>query len=131
MKIKLTTILILFALVSAVLAGAFLEQFHARSEGENVKLEWKTGQESNVVSYAIERRTPQTDNFTEITTIKPKGDNSFYSYLDQSAYKTNNVIFIYRLKIVAEQVSYSKEVSVSPNISGVKRTWGSIKAMFR
>ena len=29
------------------------------------------------------------------------------------------------------QTSSSQIVSVSPNISGVKRTWGSIKAMFR
>jgi len=43
------------------------------------------------------------------------------------------MIFIYRLKIVDTngQASYSNEVSVSHNVSGVKRTWGSIKAMFR
>ena len=88
---------------------------------------------TNVNHFSIQRKTPQT-SYVEIATIQPKGNNSFYSYIDQSIYKTKDVIFIYQLKIVDNnmQNSYSRcEVSVSPNISGVKRTWGSIKAMFR
>ncbi len=80
----------------------------------------------------MERKTPQS-SFVDITTIQPKGSNSYYTYLDQSAYKIENMLFIYRLKIVDTngQASYSNEVSVSHSVSGVKRTWGSIKAMFR
>ena len=125
-------IFILLALVSVTFAGAFLNYFQARSEGDNVKIEWNTGEESNINHFSIERKTPQ-QSYVEITTLQPKGNNSFYSYVDQSIYKTHDVIFIYRLKIVDnyQAATYSSEVSVSPNISGVKRTWGSIKAMFR
>ena len=130
MKIKLTTFLIIFTIISTTLAGAFIEFFNARSEGENVRLEWKTGEESNLKNYVIERKTPQSD-FIEIATVNPKGDNSIYTYIDESAYKATDMVFIYRLKIVAENISHSHEVSVTPNVSGVKRTWGSIKAMFR
>ena len=132
MKFKHSVMLILFLAITAIYAGTFLEYFHGRSEGEDVRLEWKTGEEVNLQNFKIERKTPQ-NSFVEIATIQPKGNNSYYTYLDQSAYKPNDLVFIYRLKIVDNngQTSYSNEVTVSHNVSGVKRTWGSIKAMFR
>jgi hypothetical protein len=132
MKMKISYILILLLLATAVLAGTFLEYFQGRSEGEDIRLEWKTREEVNLQHFKVERKTPQSA-FVDITTIEPKGSNSYYTYLDQSAYKTDNMLFIYRLKIVDTngQVAYSNEVSVSHSVSGVKRTWGSIKAMFR
>lgn len=132
MKMKLSYILIISLITTAVLAGTFLEYFQGRSEGEDIRLEWKTREEVNLQHFKVERKTPQS-SFVDITTIAPKGNNSYYTYLDQSAYKTDNMLFVYRLKIIDTngQASYSNEVSVSHSVSGVKRTWGSIKAMFR
>jgi hypothetical protein len=132
MKMKLSHILIILLLTTAVFAGTFLEYFHGRSEGDDIRLEWKTREEVNLQNFKIERKTPQSA-FAEIATIQPKGSNSYYSYLDQTTYKITDMIFIYRLKIVDTngQASYSNEVTVSHSVSGVKRTWGSIKAMFR
>jgi hypothetical protein len=132
MKIRVSYILTILLIATAVLAGTFLEYFQGRSEGEDIRLEWKTREEVNLQHFKVERKTPQS-SFVEITTIQPKGSNSYYTYLDQSAYKTDNMLFIYRLKIIDTngQASYSNEVSVSHSVSGVKRTWGSIKAMFR
>lgn len=132
MKFKYLLYIIILLAVTVIYAGAFLEYFQGRSEGEDIKLEWKTGEEVNLQDFKIERKTPQ-NSFVEIGTVQPKGSNSYYSYLDQSAYKMSGLIFIYRLKIVDTngQASYSGEVTVSHNVSGVKRTWGSIKAMFR
>lgn len=129
-KSKYYFIFLLF--VSAVYAGAYIDYFHARSEGEDVRLEWKTGEELNLSKFVIERKTPQS-TFAEIATVDPKGSNSYYSYLDKNAYKSTDLLFNYRLKIVDNNsiISYSSEVTVSHNVSGVKRTWGSIKAMFR
>jgi len=131
MKMKLSYIFIII-LTSTVLAGTFLEYFQGRSEGEDIRLEWKTQEEVHLQHFKIERKTPQ-NSFVEIATVQPKGSNSYYTYLDQSAYKSNDLLFIYRLKIVDTngQVSYSNEVSISHSVSSVKRTWGSIKAMFR
>ena len=127
--LKLFLILIV---VATVYGGAFLDYFHGRSEGDDVRLEWKTGEEVNLDQFVIERKTPQSP-FVELTSIEPEGDNSFYSYLDEAAYKSENLVFIYRLKIVDidGSTSFSSEVTVSHNVSSVKRTWGSIKAMFR
>jgi hypothetical protein len=132
MKKKLFQVLLILSIIGTSLAGAFMEYFHARSEGENVKLEWKTSEESNLKNFVIERKTQQS-SYVDISSILPKGNNSFYSYVDASVYKSSDYVFTYRLRIVDadQKISYSSEVSVSPNISGVKRTWGSIKAMFR
>jgi len=118
--------------VSTLLGGVFLDYITAKNEGENVKVEWRTSDEKNVREFVVERKTYQGD-FMPLESVKPQGSNSLYSYLDQNAYKVTDVIFIYRIKIVDydNTISYTKEVSVSHNISGVKRTWGSIKAMFR
>jgi len=132
MKYLAIKIFLILTFVSVAFGGAILNYFEVKSQGDNVQIEWQTGTESNINHYSIQRRTPQT-SFVEIATIQPKGSNSLYTYVDQSIYKTNDVIFIYQLKIVDSdmQATYSIERSASPNISGIKRTWGSIKAMFR
>lgn len=130
---KLSTIIISFLIIATVYAGAYIEYFHARSESDDVKLEWQTGEESNLQKFVVERKTPQS-SFAEIATVNPKGDNSYYTFIDQNAYKTNDMIFVYRLKILdnSNLATYSADVNVSHSISSVyKRTWGSIKAMFR
>ncbi len=129
---KISTLILAFLIIATVYAGAYISYFHARSESDDIRLEWQTGDESNLQKFVVERRTPQS-SYIEVESITPKGNNSYYTYLDQNTYKTNDVIFAYRLKIVDTNgtVTYSSDASVSLNISGVKRTWGSIKAMFR
>ncbi|MBK7629603.1 MAG: hypothetical protein IPJ23_02580 [Ignavibacteriales bacterium] len=130
---KLTTIIITFLIIATVYAGAHIEYFHARSESDDIRLEWQTGEETNLQNFVVERKTPQS-SYAEISSIQPKGDNSFYTFTDQNVYKANDMVFVYRLKIVDtnNQVSYSADVTVTHSISSIaKRTWGSIKAMFR
>jgi hypothetical protein len=130
---KLSTIIVSFLIIATVYAGAYIEYFHARSESDNVRLEWQTSEETNLLKFVIERKTPQS-SFTEVASVAPKGNNSNYIFTDQNAYKTNDMVFVYRLKIVDnnDQVTYSADVTVTHSISSVaKRTWGSIKAMFR
>lgn len=131
MKVK-STLVIVFLMVLAVSASAFLEYFTARSLDGNVKLEWKTGNETNIKEFAVERKTVQ-GNFLQIGSVAPKGDNSIYTFLDQNIFKTTGNVFVYRLKIIDKDNSgsYSKELAVSHNLSDIRRTWGSIKAMFR
>ena len=132
MNSTVTKVFLLLIIISTAFGEAYLDYFRGHTESEDIKLEWKTGTENNLKNFVIERKTPQS-SFIEVATIQPKGSNSYYSFTDESAYKGNDLIFIYKLKIVDNnnQYSYSSEVSVSPNLSGVKRTWGSIKAMFR
>ena len=100
MKIKFTVILILLTAISTLFAGANIVFISAKSEGENIKIEWQSGTETNLKNYVIERSPVSLNSFTEITTIAPKGSNSSYSFVDKSAYKTTDAVFVYRLNIV-------------------------------
>ena len=132
MKLSAFKTLVAILFVTSAFAGAYFDYFHVRSEGDDAVIEWKTSQENNIKNFVIERRGPKSA-FTEIKTLDPKGDNSVYTFRDQSIYKQNDYIFIYRIKIVDNTglATYSNEASVSLSISGIKKTWGSIKAMFR
>jgi hypothetical protein len=114
--------------------GAFLDFFQGRSDGNNITIEWKTRGESNLLYYEIQRKAGSSSEFMTLATVEPKGSNSYYSYIDRSAYKESSSVYTYRLKIVegnGAPGSYSNEIPVSHGVSSVKRTWGSIKAMFR
>ncbi len=130
---KKVVVLFLLIFAATVFAGAYFYDFNVYHDGDNVVVTWKTLQESSVREFVIERSTPQSA-FVEIATIQPKGSNSSYSFTDESAYKTSDLVFIYKIKIVGSDpsdVTYSAAKSVLQNVSGVKQTWGSIKAMFR
>ena len=88
--------------------------------------------ENDVLEYILLRGADR-NNMVEIATIKPKGSNSDYKFTDENAYKSTESFYVYRLKIVDSnlQESFSHIVSVSHYPSSVKRTWGSIKALFR
>lgn len=130
MKIKYT---ISFLLISAifVFAGAELIKFNARSQNGNVVVQWQTINETNLKHFVVERKTVN-GSFIELSVIEPRADKN-YEFVDQSAFKGNDVLYVYRLKIVDNDgsFSYSWEVAVPHNVSSVKRTWGSIKALFR
>jgi hypothetical protein len=124
--------LLLLACAGTVFGGAFLDFFQGRSDGDNIVLEWRSRTESNITSYEVQRKAGYNSAFIPVATVDPRGANSLYSWTDRSAYKTSNNLYIYRLKIVeGASASYSNEITVSHSVSSVKRTWGSIKAMFR
>ena len=105
----------------------------ARSDGSNITLNWVTDDETNVARFEIERRVGTSGAFGYIGTIYPKGA-SLYEFVDHSAYKVSSTLYQYRIKIVFSDNStpvYVGPVTVNHTVSGVRRTWGSIKAMFR
>ncbi|MCX8010334.1 MAG: hypothetical protein N3A61_04225 [Ignavibacteria bacterium] len=126
------SLLIILIVSSLLFAGSFIEYFKGKSENEKVTLEWKTREESNLKEFVIERKSTVGD-FISIGSIPPKGSNSYYTFIDENAFKSSSAIYVYRLKIVDldGSTSYSNSITVSHSVSGVKRTWGSIKAMFR
>lgn len=124
---------IVFAVTGSILAGAFIISFQVSSINDNIVLEWSTKDENDLDYYAIERRTVKTEFVRLPDRIYPNG-NFYYKFVDRSAYKTTDNVYVYRLAIVNKNgtVDHSGEYSVlHNNVSGVKRTWGSIKAMFR
>ncbi|MCX8057340.1 MAG: hypothetical protein N3F03_07025 [Ignavibacteria bacterium] len=129
---KNLTLIFVFTLISIVFAGATLEFFRGRSESDKVILEWKSREEVAIKEFVVERKTLNGE-YIPIGTVQPKGNNSYYTFIDETAFKSLGSIYYYRLKIVDYNgsVSYSNEISILHSVSSVKRTWGSIKAMFR
>ncbi len=130
MKIKSTILLVIIA-AGLIFAGVDLLKFTARSSGGNIILDWQTISETNLRQFVVERKTVN-GSFMEVGTVHPREDKN-YEYVDQTAFKTYDQLYVYRLRIVDNDgsVSYSGEIAVPHNVSSVKRTWGSIKALFR
>jgi len=131
--IKSIVLAIFIAQFNLVFAGAMIAEpgLTAVSDGQSVKLTWQTTSEENLQSFIVERKASDGE-FIQIATMSPE-DDQYYEYVDRNAYKTEDAVYIYRLSIVetSGSVSHSGEASVLHNVSSVRRTWGSIKALFR
>ena len=132
------SIIILFltlAVSGTVLGGAIIRDgsLQARSDGNNVTIQWNTTEESGLSEFVIERQAGTESGYVAIGSMAPKGPGSFYEFIDQTAFKSVASVYQYRIKIVAldGSATFSKAITVSHNVSSVKRTWGSLKAMFR
>jgi len=140
MKMKIL-LLILVAATSLLYAADVLDSFTANSDGRVITLSWRSSDESQIKAFDIER-SGSDQNFTLINTVQAKGYSYNYTYVDESAFmkgSDGNPIpqakstYKYRIKIVAKDNSsfYSNTAVVAHNVSGIRRTWGMIKEMFR
>ncbi len=134
------TIAIVFILATlAASANSLLDYFKAWSEGNSVVIEWKCGNELSVSRYELQRSSDGS-SYTAVETFYTKGSGSVYKHTDEDVFfkggsneVQSDTRYYYRVKIINVDNSfvYSSTVSVSPNISSIRRTWGMIKEMFR
>jgi hypothetical protein len=126
---------LLFIFSTLTFASSIREgTMQARSDGSNITIQWGTTDETNIKQFELLRRNGTIGEFISLK-IVPKNNrsNSFYQYVDQTAFKTTGSIYQYQIKVVLNNGSFetSNIITVSHNVSSVKRTWGSLKAMFR
>jgi hypothetical protein len=128
----------ILAVITMRAADPALQSFQARSTGKAVSVEWRSGTEGGVVRYEIERAG--TDGvFRLVAAVVAKGSNHTYQFTDDEAFAKRDDASVaqgnlsYRLRIVRDDQSagYSNTVTVTHSVSGIKRTWGMIKEMFR
>lgn len=131
MNMKIKFLILFLITLSVIYAGAELVSFSAKSQNGNVVLNWQTSSETNLKHFVVERKSVDGSYF-DIAVVEPRSDKN-YQYIDQSAFKTLDAVYSYRLRIVDNDgsASYSSIQSVYHNVSSVKRTWGSIKQLFR
>ncbi len=111
----------------------------ADPNSDSITIDWSTSQEDGIKDFAVEKASQLDNQFYELGKISPTGSGSTYQYADKGIYKTTSTsIFRYRVRADGSDgnVDYSTTITVtysySQGLSGVaKRTWGSIKAMFR
>jgi hypothetical protein len=122
-------------LVFAVAYGAvFSGPPTAKPYDNAIKVEWSTSDETSVQRFDILRQTINNGDFVLIKSLAPLGNNSKYEYLDQTVFKVQSGVFRYKIVAVcAGNVTF--EIGPTSTAfftsSAAKRTWGSIKAMFR
>ena len=131
---RLKKIIILILLIgSLAFAGTVFIEYSATPLDNKVLIYWKTGSESGVDQFQIKRSTD--DNlFVEIVVVNKQGDGSEYQYTDENVIFKGGQTFFYKIRAIKSNgslVEESQSLIVNPNISGIYRTWGAIKAMFR
>ena len=126
-------LVIALALTGIVYAGVTLQYFTAKSNSEGIFVEWKTMEENSTAKFELERSAESPDNFIYVATLNATGSNSYYSYQDNSVDLRNSDVYRYRLKCIDGNgsSSYTQSISVIHEVSGIRSTWGSIKAIFR
>ena len=132
MRLKNITIITLL-IVSLAFAGTVFVEYSATPYDNKVTIAWRTGSETGVDQFQIQRST--NDNvFIEIGSVNKQGDGSQYEYIDDNVIFKGNQTFFYKIRAIKSNgslVEESQSLIVNPNISGIYRTWGAIKAMFR
>lgn len=129
----IVSILLPLMVIGVLFAATDLQYFTARSDSDAILLEWKTGVEDNLSRFEIERSASEPNNFIHIGTVSAIGNNSYYYYRDEVMLNSSAPLYYYRLKLIDNNGGhvYSNTITVTHIISGVRSTWGSIKAIFR
>jgi hypothetical protein len=124
------TLLLLIPL--EILAENIFSECSAVPETDRVTLNWVTKSETNIRYFSIVRSSNDI-NYVEIKKLAPKGPGNRYEYVDENVmFKGVSVVF-YKIRALDSSGNMLEETSLRahPNISGIYRTWGAIKAMFR
>ncbi|HTY59929.1 MAG TPA: hypothetical protein VMF59_14000 [Bacteroidota bacterium] len=106
----------------------------ARSDGSSITVHWDSDDETGVVGYEIARKVGWDGQYVVLmASYKAKGSNQPYDFVDETAFRTSATFYKYRITAVYANGGRSDpyETGVSHTVSSVRRTWGSIKAMFR
>ena len=126
------TIVVTILLACIVLyADAVIIEFSGEPSQDKIILSWKTGQETDLDLFVVERSSNKKD-FNKIGEVAPKGSNSTYEFID-SEFTEVKSIYYYRLRVRNEDGTFqlSEPIMVILKVSGFAKTWGSIKALFQ
>ena len=130
----ISPLLLALLVVATVSAIVIKDRPTAQSNGSDVTIRWNTSDESGVLRFDVLRRSGTVGEFMIVGSIDQlKGNNSSYEFVDKSAFKSTGGLYQYKVRIINGQVPAPETeiVPVAHLTSAAKRTWGSIKAMFR
>lgn len=139
MKLAMRHIVVMSALCLALVAASSAEiikqgSFQASSDGANITIRWITEDESGIASFELLRRSSTDGLFTPITTMESKGA-SLYEFIDYSAFLKATTLYQYQVVVHFRDAGRAPltygPLTVTHTVSAVRRTWGSIKSMFR
>ena len=120
-------------MVTVAFAEFIFSEYSATPSNNSVIIEWVTKSESGVSGFVILRSTDD-QNFIEIGNVDAENTSHTYSFTDDNVLFKDSQTFFYKLRAVRSDNSSIEETQsliVHPNISGIYRTWGAIKELFK
>lgn len=114
--------------------GVKLEYFQVVPEGRDFVIKWQMETEDEVRGYELTRRTPYSNQqFVKVQELSAHGIGIPYQFRDDQVYKSASDQLDYRLEVVYENGLREVVLTQSVNYTStaIRRTWGSIKAMFQ
>lgn len=130
---KALSIILILLLVSSLYASYVFSEYSAAPQTDRVIISWTTKNETNIKNFIV-LRSNDDRTFIKLKTINPKGPGTQYTYIDENVMFKDASALFYKVKAVGrngQALEESDAMIVHPNISGIFRTWGAIKAMFR
>lgn len=134
------SLLLLAALPLFALANVFKQGSPTRVVSSNMTIRWETSDESATVKFEVFRREFRSGGMgpAELVAVvqAKQQSNSVYQIEDSGIFKTADRVLQYEIRavdqnnVVVETASMTTVFS-SGLTSAARRTWGSIKAMFR
>jgi hypothetical protein len=132
-RLASSIVILLVFMVGVALASVIFSRFDARTEGNDIVVSWEASVETDIREYILERRTIFDTQFLEMARLAAHGANSSYTYRDERVFKVQAEQVSYRLRMIDNNGSFvgvTDPITVNYTPTAVRRTWGSIKAMF-
>jgi hypothetical protein len=129
-------ILILCFFTFSFAADNLFKEFSAKPEANKVILSWVTSDESSVKYFLVKRSNDNQATFIELSKVNSKGAGYKYIYIDTNVFFKANGTVHYKIEAI-DQNGQIVEVTplgggmVHPDITGLFKTWGAIKNIFR
>jgi hypothetical protein len=139
----ITIALLIASLPLVLVASTIVSNFIAIPDNDRIYVRWTSQNESGLIRYEL---YCQRDNNppTLLTTLAPQGNNRNYEFVDMSVGGLNRnanpneppmpMLFqrlTYTLKMITASGTLELQTQVNFQTSTTRRTWGSIKALFR
>lgn len=134
----------LLLLSGIAIANTAITRFVAVPAADRIYVRWSASVEANLVRYEVYRRTDSDPSLLLIATVQPTGSGSSYEVADVNVARLAPMAstspmpaalaatrYTYILRIVGTTRTDEMQTSLVYQTSTTRRTWGSIKALFR
>ncbi len=133
-KFRIIAVAILLVGAAASADDVRLNFFRIQPEGREFVVSWQADAEQGVQEYELLRKTTMSnDQFVSVFVAPPHGTSKEYQFRDTQVYKSASEQLDYRLDVVyATGVRETLSTkSINYTSTAIRRTWGSLKALFQ
>lgn len=141
-KALICALLLVFSFSLLAANAVLVTEFRADvpdPEKNEIEVAWLVQNEENLLHYNLKRKMTQDNEFLEIAQIQPKPQGNQgqlrYEYMDRNVFRSSAASepVIYELEAVFTdgERRFIGQAEVNYTSTAVRRTWGSIKAMFQ